>query len=346
MSEGPQERDILPTAAEPVEGAGLILALDYGGTKLSAALARRGDVAGTEMRTFVDSRRLQKPAGADGDYDREAMLSLAGELLRGRRPAAIGVSFGGPVIFETGMVRLSHHVEGWHMTPLAELLERALGAPCVVDNDANVAAVGEHRLGAGRGVHSLLYVTVSTGVGGGWILNDAPWRGHEGMAGEFGHITVDPHGPPCLCGGRGCVERLASGPYIAAWAREQLRLRPEAGETLLRIVGGKAEAVDARHVAEAAAAGDPIAREALDASASAIGIALGSTANLLNPRRFVLGGGVTKSGEAYWGTLRKVAREHAMPEVSFDIVPAALGDDAPLWGAVVMAEQRLSELAA
>ncbi len=328
-------------------GGEVILALDYGGTKLSAAVVSRA-VIGASVRSAPPApnslavSRHVKPAGADGAYDRRTMLELAAGLLAGRRPAAIGVSFGGPVAFEEGRVRLSHHVPGWEEQPLAADLERELAAPCVVDNDANVAAIGEHRLGAGRRAESLLYLTISTGVGGGWVLSGAPWRGSEGMAGEFGHITVDPLGEPCVCGGRGCVEGLAAGPNLAQRARLAARERPEEAAVLLGLVGGEAEAIDARHVAAAAAAGDPVAAAALDASATAIGIAIGSTANLMNPRRFVLGGGVTKSGERYWSTLRRVAREHAMPEVTLDIVPAALGDDAPLWGAALLAADRLT----
>lgn len=108
-------------------------------------------------------------------------------------------------------------------------LRAEFGVPVSVDNDANVAALGEHRFGAGQGFSSLLYITVSTGIGGGWILNGHPWRGAEGMAGEIGHMVIDPAGPLCLCGKRGCLERLASGPYIAQQAEEWLRLHPEQG---------------------------------------------------------------------------------------------------------------------
>ena len=119
-------------------------------------------------------------------------------------------------------MRLSHHVAGWENIPLKDLLEEEFGVPVSVDNDANVAALGEHRFGAGQGYDSLFYITVSTGVGGGWILNGKPWRGTSGMAGEIGHMVVDPNGPVCLCGKRGCVERLASGPYMAQNVREIL----------------------------------------------------------------------------------------------------------------------------
>lgn len=309
----------------------LILALDFGGTKLAAGVAVQGE------RAWRGHTRVLSPPHTDAGHDRAAMLAMAKELLASERPAAVGVSFGGPVDYTTGIVRLSHHVPGWESTPLKQILETEFNAPAWVDNDANVAALGEYRFGAGQGADSMLYITVSTGVGGGWILNGRPWRGHAGMAGEIGHMVVDPHGPLCLCGKQGCVERLASGPYIASRAREVLALYPERGRKLRALVQNDLHAVDAKRVAEAAAQGDGLAWEVLSVAARALGVGIGNTANLINPQRFVLGGGVTKSGERFWEAVRRTAREIALPQVHFEIVPAALGDDAPLWGAVALA---------
>ncbi len=351
-----------------------ILALDFGGTKLSAALfvanqkshaKSAKDAKISSLRSWrplrslreplssysiLDRRRVFTPPDADAAYELAAMLVMAHELLAGRAPAAIGVSFGGPVDYATGVVRLSHHVRGWEAMPLRERLAVEFGCPVAVDNDGNVAALGEHRLGAGRGVNDLLYVTVSTGVGGGWILGGRPWRGHEGMAGEIGHTMADPAGPLCLCGKRGCVERLASGPYMAAeyvarvgeaqGSRGAGEQRTVAQAVSLRAVQGSGgeTALTGRDVAEMAEGGDPVAAEVLLRGAWALGVGLGNAANLVNPRRFILGGGVTKSGEAWWAEVRRAAAETALPEVRFDIVPAELGDDAPLWGALALAE--------
>lgn len=309
----------------------LILALDFGGTKHAAALAARGE------RAWRGHQRVPAPPGADAAADRATVFALARQLLGGQRPAAIGVSFGGPVDFTSGMVRLSHHVPGWVNVPLQAILEAEFGAPARVDNDANVAALGEHRFGAGQGCASLLYITVSTGVGGGWVLGGQIWRGQDGMAGEIGHTLVDPAGPVCLCGKRGCVERLASGPYLAQRARELLEREPGRGVTLRDLAGGDLHAVDARRVAEAAAQGDELAQGVLAEAGHALGVGIGNAANLVNPGRFVLGGGVTKSGEGWWQPVRQAARATALPEVLFEIVPAGLGDDAPLWGAVALA---------
>jgi len=301
----------------------LLLAFDFGGTKLTAALTRLShSVPG--QQGWLDVRRVFSPEGGDAQFDMETMIKLGAELLAGRQATAVGVSFGGLVDYETGTVRLSHHVPGWENIPLQALLAAEFSAPIRIDNDANVAALGEHRFGAGQGHDSLMYITVSTGVGGGWVLSGKPWRGHAGMAGEIGHTVVDPSGPLCLCGKRGCVERLASGPYMAQdWAEEQ-------GS------GGARELATGKDVAEMAAKGDEAARRILLRGARALGVGIGNAANLINPQLFVLGGGVTKSGDLWWDAVRQSAHETALPEVHFEIVPASLGDDAPLWGAIAL----------
>jgi glucokinase len=163
------------------------------------------------------------------------------------------------------------------------------------------------------------------------------------MAGEIGHTVVDPNGPLCLCGKCGCVERLASGPYIAQRAKEWLQSQPERGQVLRALVGDDLERITSKEISQAAREGDDLAREALDGAAWALGVGIGNAANLVNPQRFVLGGGVTKSGDRFWDVVRRVAVETSLPQVHFDIVPAELGDDAPLWGAVALAEDCLSQ---
>ena len=300
----------------------MILVFDFGGTKLTAACVAAAD----NQQTWHNHRRIFSPEGINAQYDIDTMIGMGRELMAGSKPSAIGVSFGGPVDYERGLVRLSHHVPGWENTPLQMILEDAFAAPTRVDNDANVAALGEFSYGAGQGVSDLMYLTVSTGVGGGWILNDRPWRGYDGMAGEIGHTTVDPNGPLCLCGKRGCVERLASGPYMAVDYAEAKGKHIEAGQTMT-----------GKRVVQLAAAGDRVAQRILLRGAWGLGVGLGNAANLLNPQRFVLGGGVTKAGELWWTAVREAAHQTALPEIHFDIVPAQLGDDAPLWGAVALA---------
>ncbi len=315
----------------------LILALDFGGTKLSAGLAD-ADTVSPDKLTWLAHRRVITPIYADARYEYDRMMKLAWALLDGRTPAAIGISFGGPVDFERGLVRLSHHVEGWEEMRLRDRVSSRFDAPTVVDNDAAIAALGEHRFGAGRGYDDLMYLTVSTGVGGGWVLGGRPWRGHQGLAGEIGHIVVDSRGPVCLCGKRGCVERLASGPYMAQDATAYLRDHPDVVSPLRWPMDNNAGGLTGRDIAEAAAGGDQVARGILARGARAVGTGIGYAANLVNPQRFILGGGVARAGDLWWTAVRAAAREAALPEVEFDVVPALLGDDAPLWGAVALAQ--------
>ncbi len=271
----------------------------------------------------------------------QIVFELAHNLLRrhSARPAAVGVSFGGPVDFMRGIVRLSHHVPGWEEVPLRQLVEVEFGAPAAVDNDANCGALGEWRYAAGRaesGAPSLLYMTVSTGIGGGWVIGGQVYRGADGMAGEIGHVTVDPAGPVCVCGRRGCLEVLASGPAIARRALERLAAEPEAGLELRRLSGGEPGAVTAEMISQAAAAGDTLAESVLLAAARDLGRGIGSALSLMNPAVVVLGGGVSKSGERWWAQVRESARASTLPEISARIEPAALGGDAPLWGAAAL----------
>lgn len=328
------------------EADGILLALDFGGTKHAAALLRASDLAHAGVLAWLAYERHLSPPGADAQTDLALVLGMAREML-GTHPgelAAVGVSFGGPVDAPRGRVRLSHHVPGWEDFPLAERLQAELGAPVSVDNDANAGALGEWRFGAGRGCDSLLYITVSTGVGGGWVLDGRPYRGADGMAGEIGHTVVRPArssdaattgSPMCVCGRAGCVEVLACGPAIARHARERLAADSNAGQRLRNLVQGRLDRLTAEHVCRAAQAGDALALDVLLDAAEALGAGIGNALSLMNPRRVVLGGGVAQAGDAYWAEVRRAARANTLPEISVDIVPAALGGDAPLWGAVV-----------
>ena len=315
----------------------LILALDYGGTKLTAATVR------ADEHRWLALERSVSPTQHDGDYERAAMLTLARRVLDGVQPAAIGISFGGPVDSSGRLVLLSYHIPGWENIALCEQLEAALGAPAMMANDANAGALGEYVFGAGAGCTSLLYVTVSTGVGGGWVFAGKIFTGADGLAGEIGHVTVDPCGPVCACGRQGCVEAMACGPAIAAAAQKRLRGEPDAGVVLRKLAGGDIGRVTGELVSRAAQAGDALAAEVLSAAANALGFGIGTAISLVNPARVVIGGGVSKSGTTYWTALRSAARAHTPTQMCVDIAPASLGDDAPLWGAVALARNQLTK---
>ena len=333
------------------------LAFDFGGTKNACALFLQEDAHAFHLDAL---EKRASPPQPDAAYDYATMLELARNVLRGREPIAIGVSFGGPVRAQEGVVVLSHHVAGWENVSLRAKLENEFHARVVVDNDANVAALGETKflagaasriskdrqieIGAredatqGKNCSSVLYVTVSTGVGGGWILNGEIYRGANELAGEIGHVVIDPNGPPCVCGRRGCVEQLACGPAIARRARERLINNPARGKILRELIQNDFSQVTALRVNQAALAGDELAREVMDAAARALGFALGNVICLMNPQRIIIGGGVSNAGEHYFEMVRAAARENVMPQLrnAVDIVPAALGDDAPLWGALAL----------
>ena len=313
----------------------ILLALDYGGTKLSAAIAGVGE------RTWRALDRSFSPPIKDARYEYATMLELARKLLGDQIPVAIGISFGGPVDAPNGRVILSHHVEGWEDTPLRDRLQADLGAPVSVDNDANVAALGEYTFGAGQGVASLLYVTVSTGVGGGWVFGGKIFSGADGMAGEIGHTICDPQGALCVCGRHGCVEAMACGTAIARDAKERLRAETNRGTILRLLVNGDVNKVTGALVAQAANQGDELAIEVMDKAARSLGFGIGTAITLINPEIVVVGGGVSKSGERYWRELRASARANTLPQARVEIVPAKLGDDAPLWGAIALAEKLL-----
>jgi glucokinase len=313
----------------------LILALDFGGTKHAAGLITEGE---TEWLAY---RRIPAPHESNGEKDRAAMFALADELLLNidGELAAIGVSFGGPVNWERGEVILSHHVPGWEATPLRDLLQARYNVPTCMDNDANAAALGEWRYGVGVGCRSLLYITISTGIGGGWVFNGSIHRGADSMAGEIGHLAVDPNGPICVCGKRGCVETIGCGTAIG-----QEMMAREAGQVRSHTdwVAGSKTAWTGEDVNRAAEAGNPLAIEVMERAAWALGVGIGHAITLMNPEKVVLGGGVTNAGNVYWNKLRVTASQYVLPQMRVDLVKAGLGGDSPLWGAVALAQQALT----
>ncbi len=321
-----------------------LLSLDFGGTKQAVGLLRWPSWEAAASQAAVWEAIAQQPTPRAGCADEvfAAMLHLADAVLAEHKlaPDAVGASFNGPMDLDAGRPRACHHLAGWEGFPLRDRLAAHYHAPTVVENDATAAALGEWRFGAGQGCASLLYVTVSTGVGGGLILDGRLYRGRDSMAGEVGHLCVDPHGPLCPCGRRGCLEAVAAGPAIVR-RLDQLQAQQPSLPCLLR---GKAD-YTSRDVAEAAAQGDVLAQAALQDSAQALGRAIGGLLNVLNLERVIVGGGVMGAGEFYLGWVRETAERTALAGVHVDIRPAALGAEAPLWGAAALALSPLEESA-
>jgi glucokinase len=308
------------------------IGLDVGGTKIAAF--RVGDGGDVEERT-----QQATPADADAIFD--AMARLASEL-RTAEVAAVGVGAAGIVDFASGTLRYAPNLP-WRELPLRDRLASATGLPCLVDNDANAAAWAEHRFGAGRGSADMLLVTVGTGIGGGIVSGGKLFRGAHGFAAEIGHVIVEPGGPLCGCGTRGCWEQVAAGRAIDRLGREAARDHPEA--LFVEIAGGDPDAVTGPVVTRAAKQGDDLARQILAEVGRRLGEGMAGLANILDPDLVVVGGGAVEAGDLLLDPARRAfadaieAPEHR-PEVP--IVPAELGNEA---GAIGAASLALEELA-
>jgi len=311
--------------------AGTLLALDFGGTKLTAAVA--------DLSTLEWRQQASCPTPASGAQSREAITALAREMLTPSLPpiAGIGVSFGGPVDAARGHVVHSMHIPGWNDYPLAAGLSKAFGAPASIANDARAGALGEWRFGTGGARGSLFYLTVSTGVGGGLVIDGEPVEGSSGLAGEVGHLTIDPSGPMCSCGRRGCVEALAAGPAIGREASRRIAADKRVSPALAALLAAQAT-LTGEDVGAAAAAGDQVAIEVMTTAGSAAGHAIAAVIAVANPDVVAVGGGVTKSDGVFWTSLKAAAIGAALP-TSTSVVRAAFVDTAPLYGALELARR-------
>ena len=301
------------------------LAVDVGGTWLRAALYPLGKIR--------PLRRERVPTRGEGRTEERLQALLERIWPREGTVMGIGVACPGPLDPFRGVVLNAPNIPDWHHLPLRALLEEAFGVPVALDNDANLAALGEWRYGAGRGYHHLIYLTISTGIGGGIIVADRLLRGAHGLAGEMGHVTVVPDGPPCGCGQRGHLEAVASGTAIARMAEEALA--GGASSALAR----SPHPLTAADVAAAAKEGDALAQQVLTTAATHLGRALAGFLHIFNPQAVILGGGVVQAGEVLLRPLEATLRASVMsPAYLEDLVltTAALGDDAGLLGALAL----------
>ncbi len=251
---------------------------------------------------------------------------------------ACGVSFGGPVDIGRQQVN-SIHAPGWASFPLAQWVRENLNLECRLDNDANAGGLGEYRYGAGRGSHSMVYVTVSTGIGSGLICDGKIFRGKDNLAGEIGHIPVSDSGAVCSCGGRGCLETFCSGTAIARRGQDWASRRPEQVSRIVELSGGRAGKITAKSVIQAAAEGDMAASQILRESSRWLARALLTIIRVVNPDKIVLGGGVAQAGGVLLGPVREFLEELGSPSIGYttEIVLSELGIYSPLYGAAAMA---------
>ena len=293
------------------------LALDIGGTKIAAGLV---DADGA----LLHHAKLPTPDG-----DAEAVWTVVDTLVTealaeaGGRVRGVGISSAGPIDLPAGTVS-PINITQWQGFPIVERVSTLTGAPVRLGGDGLCMALGERWRGAGVGAPFLLGMVVSTGVGGGLVLDAAPYDGRTGNAGHVGHVVVDQDGEPCSCGGRGCVETVAAGPRMAQWARKN---------------GWDAPAgADAKELADAANAGNPVALQAFRRGATAVAAMIASVSAVCDLDLVVIGGGVAKSGALLFDPLREALSSYARLDFlrGLRVLPAELGSDAGLVGAAAL----------
>ncbi|HXA41927.1 MAG TPA: ROK family protein [Candidatus Solibacter sp.] len=311
-----------------------VVGIDVGGTNLRVSLAR-------EDGEIIDRRhRDTEPEGlaADGIKALGEMIEelAAANDLRLSGIGSCGVGVPGPTDPDKGILYDPPHLPGWHNVEVARLLEEATGIPTHLENDAQLAAYGEFHRGAGRGSRHLVFVTISTGIGGGIVIDGRLYSGASGSAGEIGHVMVDPDGPVCSCGRRGHLEGLASGTSMARIARERIAAGENSSLASL-------DTFTAQEIGEAAGAGDALAISVLTNAGRLLGLTFGGLLNILDPEVLILGGGVVQIGAVLLDPLYAAIKEQAF-EANYSharITTAGLGQDAGLVGAVEWAIDHL-----
>src|SRR3954463_3866808 len=328
----------------------LAIGVDVGGTKIAAGLVDEdGRVTATTRRDTPST---------DPDKIEEAITDVVRDLADDRDVEAVGLAAAGLVDAERSTVLFAPNL-AWRREPLREMgekrrgapgrervremVEKRCGLPVVVENDANAAAWGEARFGAGRGEPFVVMLTVGTGLGGGIVVDGHMYRGRNGIAAEFGHMTVEEGGRRCGCGSRGCWERYASGTALVREAQELATVSPAIAQRLLELGGGRPEGIMGRHISQAAQEGDEAALECFSVVGGWLGHGMAGVAAALDPGTFVLGGGVAEAGEVLRRpTVR--ALEDRLTAANYRPAPrvelAALGSLAGIVGAADLARRR------
>jgi glucokinase len=311
------------------------------------------DMGGTNIRTGAVSREgevllmLRAPARANGTAA-ETVANIAAQVLALQdaahraglgRALAIGVAVPGPLNVQTGVVYAAPHVKAWRSFPLRARLERILKRRIIVENDANAWALGEFWRGAARGCKNVVLLTLGTGVGGGLIVDGKLVRGRSGMAGELGHVCVEPDGMPCDCGAHGCLEAYVSASGLCGLLKQRLQLDESQFPTEYLDRGGE---FSARGLTRAARRGDPLALEMFEIAGRYLGIAIASLVNTFNPEKVVIGGGVAGALSLMRvAMVREVkARAFAAAVAQTSLIKAALGSEGGVVGAAFAARER------
>jgi glucokinase len=306
--------------------------VDLGATKIFTLVTLPdGREAASDRRPTLAHQGPQAVIGRIADSVRAA-LAAAGATEADL--AAVAVVSPGPVDQVRGLVRNPPNLPGWESVPVVQILKDALGVRVILENDADAAALGEHAFGAGRDFRNMIFITVSSGIGGGIIVDGRIYRGATGAAGEVGHMVLDEAGPACGCGQRGCLEALASGTAIAARAAA---LAAEGASPLLARLARESAPLTAEAVQRAALEGDAVAQRVIGEAGHYLGLGLVNLVHVLNPNGIVIGGGVSHMGDLILEPAREVVRQRCFPlsQEGLRIVAGVLGDRAGALGAIV-----------
>ena len=309
-----------------------IVAVDIGGTQLRAAAYKQ------DQPQPLTQKRVETKAKEPNAFGR--LISLIEDIWpQNEKVAAIGVSSPGPVDPHSGVIFMTPNIKEWRDFPITEKLTGHFGIPAYLDNDANLACLGEWKFGAGRGHHNVLYLTVSTGVGGGVIIEDRLLQGHHGLAAELGHSTLQVDGPLCGCGKRGHLESFSSGTGIERFVAEQLKAGRES-------VLHPDKKNSAYMISKAAKEGDALSIEAYSIAGKYLGIGVANFLHAFDPSIVIFGGGVSQSGPLLFDSFEASLKESVMHPRYLEglvITRAELGDDSGLLGARALAELKLQK---
>jgi len=308
------------------------IGVDVGGTKVL------GGVVNEHGTVLAHARRNTPRQG--GSALTQAIADVALELMRDYDVECVGISAAGFVSSDRKTMLATPNIAGWNGVNLDKELGVLIGLPLVIENDANAAAWGEARFGAGVNEDHMMMLTIGTGIGGGVVVNGQLYRGAFGVAAEFGHMRVVPEGHLCGCGARGCFEQYASGNALLRHAREAISASPEVARNLLALGDGTVAGLTGKHITDAARQGDAVALTAFNTTAQWLGAGIASLSVVLDPACVVIGGGVIDAGEILLGPTRE-AVERNMPfagkHPSPRIIAAELGNEAGLVGAADLA---------
>ena len=313
---------------------GYVIGIDLGGTKIATALCDNACniIARVKVNTEAEEGE-QEVIRRIGDSIRQ-VIEISGVPVK--QISGIGISSPGPLSIEKGTI-IYAALLGWRNVAIRELIQQEFNIATYLENDANAAAYGETLLGAGRGFSNVVYITVSTGIGSGLVINRQIHRGKHDAAGELGHICVELNGRKCSCGNRGCLQAYASGTAIAQIARERALCQKES--RILSLADGKIESIDCLTVEKAAYEGDSLVKELWHEAGVSLGQGISIIMQMLDPDIVVIGGGVTKAWKLFYEPMVRVVGQQTYKLISDDmlIVPAQLGEDSGVLGAAMIA---------